>query len=90
MEMERNSEGKGGFGMFAMGMLLGVAAGVAVGMLFAPKTGREARQVLGERTREWGDRAKDMGQTMKEQAQRVSRTVRRQGEEMAGDLTSGA
>ena len=37
-------------GTFVIGALCGVAVGAALGMLFAPKTGRETRQQLAEQT----------------------------------------
>ena len=77
--------------MFAVGLLLGVAAGVAIGMLYAPGPGRQTRQIMteraremGERAREMGERAREMGQVVREQAERIGRTVRREGEETTG------
>jgi gas vesicle protein len=43
---------------FGIGMLVGVAVGLAVGMLYAPKTGRETRQMVRERTGEVVDKAR--------------------------------
>ncbi len=36
--------GNGGGGGFALGLLMGVAAGVAIGMLYAPMLGTDARR----------------------------------------------
>lgn len=50
-----NRDSASGFGI---GLLVGVAAGLAVGMLYAPKTGRETRQMVRERTTDVVDKAK--------------------------------
>lgn len=42
---------------FMWGLLLGGAAGYAIAMLYAPRTGRETRAVLNEKSRELRDRA---------------------------------
>jgi gas vesicle protein len=36
-------------GFFAGGFILGAAVGVIIGLLLAPKPGRETRQIVGER-----------------------------------------
>jgi gas vesicle protein len=46
---EEMSTGSGA-GTFVIGALCGVAVGAAIGMLFAPKSGRETRQQLAEQT----------------------------------------
>src|SRR5690349_15813053 len=53
MEMQE----KNGMSVFWMGMLLGVAAGAAVGLLYAPTRGREARDYLSYRARQGRDLA---------------------------------
>ncbi len=44
--------------------LAGVAVGAAVGMLFAPKTGREMRRLIGKKTEEGRDYVVDTGRDL--------------------------
>jgi gas vesicle protein len=52
-------DGAAGFGL---GILMGVALGAAIGILYAPRTGRETRELIRERAQEAkttiGERAK--------------------------------
>jgi gas vesicle protein len=57
-----------------MKFLTGVAIGVGLGVLFAPKRGEEMRSELGERVSEMSDRAR---QTVEDVKDRVSRGVER-------------
>jgi gas vesicle protein len=51
-------DGAGG-GTVMLAFLLGAVAGAAVALLYAPSTGAEAREFLGEKAREGADRAKE-------------------------------
>lgn len=57
--MERN-EGSGFARGFVAGALLGGVAGAVVALLFAPKSGRQLRRDIAERTSELYDRAQDI------------------------------
>jgi gas vesicle protein len=46
-----------GAGSILLAFLLGAVAGAAVALLYAPATGRETREFLGERAREGRERA---------------------------------
>jgi gas vesicle protein len=48
--------------------LLGLGVGVAVGMLFAPKTGEETRQIIKDKAGESGDYLKQRSAEFKETA----------------------
>jgi gas vesicle protein len=50
------SEKEGGNG-FLLGFLIGALAGVAVGFLYAPKTGKETRAMLKEKAGEFKEKA---------------------------------
>jgi gas vesicle protein len=52
-----SQQGNGG-GMF-VAFIAGAIAGAAVALLFAPATGEETREFLGQRAREGKDRAQD-------------------------------
>jgi gas vesicle protein len=46
-----------GAGSILLAFILGAVSGAAVALLYAPATGRETREYLGERAREGRDRA---------------------------------
>jgi gas vesicle protein len=46
-----------GAGTVLLAFLVGAVAGAAVALLYAPATGRETREMLGEKTREGRDKA---------------------------------
>jgi gas vesicle protein len=48
--------------------LLGLGVGVAVGMLFAPKSGEETRQIIKNKAEEGGEYLKQRGTEFKETA----------------------
>lgn len=51
---------KEGGSSFFIGFLVGVLAGTAIGILYAPKPGKETRAMLKEKTTEFKDKATDM------------------------------
>ncbi len=55
-----------GPGSVLLAFLLGAVAGAAVALLYAPATGRETRDYLGERARQGRDRATDLAQKSRE------------------------
>ena len=48
--------------------LLGLGVGVAIGMLFAPKSGEETRQLIKDKAGEGGEYLKQRGSELKENA----------------------
>lgn len=44
---------------FAIGFIIGAIAGVAIGFLYAPKSGKETRAMLREKAGEVAERAKE-------------------------------
>jgi len=51
---------------FALGFLLGAVAGLAIGFLYAPKSGRETREMLKEKGGEVKEKAKEIAAKAKE------------------------
>jgi gas vesicle protein len=51
---------------FALGFLLGAVAGLAIGFLYAPKSGRETRAMLKEKGSEVKEKAKELASKAKE------------------------
>jgi len=50
----------GGAGSILLAFILGAVSGAAVALLYAPKSGRETRDYIGERAREGRQRAADV------------------------------
>src|SRR5438094_230287 len=73
-----NNDGAGA-GSILLAFLVGAVAGAAVALLYAPATGRETREFLGEKAREGRDRAADAaarGRDMLNQSRETLRTAR--------------
>jgi len=45
---------------FGIGLILGLAVGVALGFLFAPRTGKEARELIKDKTADISETVKDL------------------------------
>lgn len=60
--MALDNQENSGYG-FALGMLCGVAVGAALGLLFAPTSGKEMRGKVSDGARWLGDQSKDMYET---------------------------
>lgn len=63
--MEENGMAKG----LVIGLLAGAVFGVAVGMLYAPKSGADTREMLKEKAMEAREKAGEMVEKVKERAQ---------------------
>jgi gas vesicle protein len=63
--MEENGMAKG----LVIGLLAGAVFGVAVGMLYAPKSGAETREMLKEKATEAREKAGEFVEKVKERAQ---------------------
>jgi gas vesicle protein len=55
----------GGSG-FAIGLLVGAALGLAIGFLFAPKSGKETRELLREKAEAARERATEVSKKVRE------------------------
>lgn len=45
---------------FVLGAMIGAAAGAIAGILFAPKSGKETRKIIGEKAKEYSEKGKEM------------------------------
>jgi gas vesicle protein len=61
---------------FAMGFLLGAVAGIAIGFLYAPKTGRETRAMLREKAGELREKAEEVTEKAREMAVEAGKKAR--------------
>jgi len=79
----------GKFGYFAFGLGLGLA----IGVLFAPKSGEETRQYLRGKAEEGGAYLKQRGEELREQAgevvERGRSAVRAQRDQLAAAVEAG-
>jgi gas vesicle protein len=66
-----------GVGSFVGGVLLGGAIGTVVGLLVAPRTGRDTRQLLRKSADALPDLAEDLSTSVQLQADRLSETALR-------------
>lgn len=71
-----------GAGSVAMAFLLGALGGAVVALLYAPRTGRETREILNERAREGRVRAN-------EAADKVERAINQGRETIANAVERG-
>ena len=62
----------------AVGFLIGVGVGAAVGLLFAPQSGKESQEWIAEKTKTGVDNLRTTGQRLKETAQNVTAQGRTQ------------
>ena len=79
---EGRYESSGNVGTAITFLLIGLGAGAVVGMLFAPKTGREMRKDL----RRGYDNARETIDDWKETAQEFAEEAMERGSDLADDL----
>ena len=72
---------------FVLGMMTGAFIGAGVALLFAPKTGTEMRQQLGEQYRGIADRVGETTQQLKESAQHLRQQGRERVQQLTGQLS---
>lgn len=75
-----NNESATGFGI---GLLAGAIIGVAIGFLYAPKSGRETRAILKDRAEEVRERAEDVMEKAKEKVAQVKGKLGKAAEEFS-------
>lgn len=77
-------ERAGGASGIVLSFLVGALSGAALAVLFAPRSGRETRELLGEKLRETSERGRGAGERVvargREAAEDASRYLERQRE----------
>jgi gas vesicle protein len=73
-------------GSFFSGMIIGAALGTVAGILMAPRTGRETRQLLKKSADALPELAEDLSTTVQLQADRLSETALRNWDGTLGRL----
>jgi gas vesicle protein len=71
------SDNRGSSGTFIGGMLIGAAIGAVTGLLIAPRSGRETRQLLKKSADALPELAEDLSTSVQLQADRLSETALR-------------
>jgi gas vesicle protein len=51
---------------FFIGLLFGAVVGLAIGFLYAPKPGKETREIIKEKVEDWREKASDLVDKVKE------------------------
>lgn len=73
---------KGSCGSFTAGLILGAIAGAVVALLYAPKTGRETRELLKQKAEEAREKAEEIVEKAKEAAatarERVEQKIKKE------------
>ena len=57
-----SDERNGGASGIVLSFLVGALSGAALAILFAPRSGRETREILGDKLRETGERGRQAGE----------------------------
>jgi gas vesicle protein len=80
------SDNRSGSGLFFGGLLLGAAVGAVAGLLLAPKSGRETRQLLKKSADALPELAEDLSTSVQFQADRLSGSALRNWDGTLGRL----
>jgi len=67
-----NDERSGGTPGVLLSFVLGALSGAALAVLFAPRSGRETREILGDKLRETADRSRRLGERAVEKGREVA------------------
>jgi gas vesicle protein len=67
-----NDERNAGTSGVVLSFLLGALSGAALAILFAPRSGRETREILGEKLRETAERGRQIGERAVEKGKEVA------------------
>ena len=72
---------------FVLGILTGAFVGAGIALLFAPKTGTEMRQQLGEQYRGLADRVGEQTQGLRDSASQLRDQGRERVQQLAGQFS---
>ena len=72
---------------FALGLFAGAVIGAGVALLFAPKTGTETRELLGQQYRGLADRVSDATETLRQQARERGQQISSQLSDRMSSIT---
>jgi gas vesicle protein len=72
---------------YALGMYAGAVIGAGVALLFAPKTGTETRELLGQQYRGLADRVNEATETLRQQARERGQQITSQLSDRVSSVT---
>ena len=72
---------------FALGLFAGAVIGAGVALLFAPKTGNETRELLGQQYRGLADRVSDATESLRQQARERGQQITSQLSDRVSSVT---
>ena len=72
---------------FALGLFAGAVIGAGVALLFAPKTGTETRELLGQQYRGLADRVGEATETLRQQARERGQQITSQLSDRVSSVT---
>ncbi len=72
---------------FALGLFAGAVIGAGMALLFAPKTGNETRELLGQQYRGLADRVNEATETLREQARERGQQITSQLSDRVSSVT---
>lgn len=75
-------EQQSGGGLFK-GLIAGAAIGVAIGLLYAPRPGRETREMIRQKAEDIRCQAEGLREDLKEKAEDISDTVKERMKEIS-------
>ena len=75
---------------FALGLFAGAVIGAGVALLFAPKTGSETRELLGQQYRGLADRVNEATETLRQQARERGQQITSQLSDRISSVTERA
>jgi len=78
-----SEEGTGG--AFIIGLLAGAAVGIAVGFLYAPKSGEQTRALIRDKAVTTKERAEDIIEEAKERAKKIIADARGKAAEITSE-----
>jgi len=80
---------KGGLSNFAAGLGIGLGAGVFIGMLLAPKSGRETRQVIRNSAAKGEEYLEQRGAELRDTLTNMIKVVSRQRDNLTAAIEAG-
>lgn len=74
--MAQQHESGGGMNGTLIAFLFGAAIGATLGLMYAPKPGRDTRTMIRDRYQDWRERAGDVATTAREKANEFATVAR--------------
>ena len=73
-------------GKFAAGFVIGAAAGALIGLLLAPQSGEETREIISDKSKELYGKAQDTVSEIQSKADDAAKALEKKGSELISKL----